>query len=76
MDAYSDIDYSSESDVDHGLEEEYEAAKLLAAEGKVVDAIAALKTILDMDVEKSKWGFKACKRLVKLAMHPVSSLLI
>ncbi|KAH7670058.1 COP9 signalosome complex subunit 2, partial [Aphelenchoides avenae] len=70
MEDYSYADYSSESDVDLGLEEEYEAAKLLAAEGKVVDAIAALKNILELDVDKSRWGFKACKRLVKLAMHP------
>ncbi|KAH7713153.1 Protein CSN-2 [Aphelenchoides avenae] len=73
MDDYSDMDYSSESEEECGLEEAYDAAKELSADGKIDEAIDALQILIESDVERSKWSFKAGKRLVKIMMsqnHP------
>lgn len=71
MDDYSDMDYSSVSEEECLLEDAYDAAKELAAEGKTDEAMDALKVIIETDLERSKWSFKAGKRLVKLMISQV-----
>ncbi|KAH7701104.1 hypothetical protein AAVH_31768 [Aphelenchoides avenae] len=64
-----DMVYSSESESEGGLEENFYSAKELLESGSGEEAIIALKTLVEMDTERTKWGFKALKKLVKLLMY-------
>ncbi|KAH7712730.1 CSN-2 protein [Aphelenchoides avenae] len=63
------MDYASESDVECGLEEQYYSAKEVLVSGSVEEAIPALETVVEMDVDHTQWGFKALKRIVKSLIH-------
>lgn len=67
-----EMDYASESDVECGLEEQYYSAKEVLVSGSVEEAIPALETVVEMDVDHTQWGFKALKRIVKSLIHKVS----
>ncbi|KAH7723638.1 hypothetical protein AAVH_08744 [Aphelenchoides avenae] len=66
-----DMVCSSESESEGGLEENFYSAKELLESGSGEEAIIALKTLVEMDTERTKWGFKALKKLVKLLMYEV-----
>ncbi|KAH7712723.1 hypothetical protein AAVH_19913 [Aphelenchoides avenae] len=60
------MDYASESDDECGLEEQYYSAKEAAS---IDEAIHALESVVEMDVDKTKWGFKALKQVAKLLLR-------
>ncbi|KAH7712726.1 CSN-2 protein [Aphelenchoides avenae] len=65
----SDMDYDSDSDDECGLEEQYYSAKEASASVSIEEAIRALETVVEMDADKTKWGFKALKRIAKLLLR-------
>lgn len=71
MAADDDMEHSSQSESEDGLEENFYSAKELLGSGCKEEAIIALETVVEMDVERSKWGFKALKKIVKLLLHEV-----
>lgn len=60
---YSD-DSGSEPDVD--LENQYYNAKALKAEKDFSGALQAFEKVLELEVEKGEWGFKALKQMIKI----------
>ncbi|KAH7699890.1 CSN-2 protein [Aphelenchoides avenae] len=69
MDENDDMDYSSGSETECGLEDLYYSAKETARNGMTEDAITELETVLAMDLDRTKPGFKALKRIIKLLMR-------
>ncbi|KAH7699153.1 COP9 signalosome complex subunit 2-like protein [Aphelenchoides avenae] len=63
MDENDEMDYSSVSETECGLEQMYYSAR------EEEDEISALETVVAMDVDRTKPGFKALKRMVKLLMR-------
>mmetsp|Transcript_5622 Transcript_5622/g.13097 ORF Transcript_5622/g.13097 Transcript_5622/m.13097 type:complete len:240 (-) Transcript_5622:1317-2036(-) len=64
-----DFEYEDEEDQDDAIvdiENEYYNAKALREESSE-EALKAFKQVLDMEDEKSEWGFKALKHSCKLA---------
>ncbi|KAL0482687.1 COP9 signalosome complex subunit 2 [Acrasis kona] len=59
-------DEEEEEDVDIDVENLYYVAKGDIEEGKIDDAIEGFATIIDLEAEKTEYGFKSLKQLVKL----------
>lgn len=66
-----DVDYSSESETDSGLEDQYLIAEDMALDGTTEETVVAFETVIEMDVELTKWGFRALTRILDLTMPDV-----
>lgn len=65
-------DSSSGAEFDE-LEERYNEAKQLRADGKLDEATQTFVEVVESDHAKGEWGFRAAKQLLKLALARVSS---
>ncbi|KAH7712729.1 Protein CSN-2 [Aphelenchoides avenae] len=63
------LDYASESEAECELEGQYYSTKEVSTSVGIEEAIQALEIVVEMDAEKTKWGFKALKQIAKLLLR-------